>query len=121
MILVFPKGMYITTLLALYFHELEHFSQVSSCHLTLSCPCLLLNHHPCLIFPHHPCFILPHHPHLTPPHCPRHTSPCCSFSVLPHHPCLTMNHHHLVSSIQGTLSEVGGGKHLPEYHSLLAS
>src|SRR5882724_7532316 len=41
MILVFPEEMYITTLLALYFLRLEHFSQVSSHHLAPSHPHLV--------------------------------------------------------------------------------
>src|SRR5882724_9546575 len=51
MILVFPEEMSISTLPACYFHELEHFSQVSSHHLTPFCAHIILNCHPCLSLP----------------------------------------------------------------------
>src|SRR5882724_2744043 len=62
-----------------FFHELDHFSQVLSCHLTP------FHHHlvpicpPHLILPCHPCLVSPHHLHSFP------------------------NHHHLVPSIQTSL------------------
>ena len=73
MILVFPEETSITTLLAHYFHELEHFSKFSSYCLTPFLPQLVLNHHPHLTPPHHTCPALPSHPM---PHLPVvHASP----------------------------------------------
>src|SRR5882724_7097875 len=70
MILVFPEETYITILPALYFLELDHFSQVSSCRLTPSCPCLVSPCHPHLVPPQHPCLVSPCRPCLAPSHCP---------------------------------------------------
>src|SRR5882724_1268274 len=96
MILVFPEEMYITILLALYFLELDHFSQVSSCRLAPSHPHLVS---PRLIPPQHPCLVSPCHPRLAPSHRPCHTSPCRPCPISPSHPRPVTNLQ-LVSSTQ---------------------
>src|SRR5882724_1805407 len=94
MILVFPEETYITILLALYFLELDHFSQVSSHRLTPSHAHLISLHRPHLVLPRHPCLISPRHPCLTPSHHPCCTSPCCPRPV---------TNHQLISSTQTSL------------------
>src|SRR5882724_6563645 len=84
MILVFPKETYITILPALYSLKLDHFSQVSSCCLMPSRPCLVPLRHLRLV--------LPCCPHLTLSHCPRRTSPCHPCPISPSHPWPITNH-----------------------------
>src|SRR5882724_10423665 len=88
MILVFPKT-YITILPALYFLKLDHFPQVSSHRLVLSCPHLVS---PRLIPPQHPRLILPCRPHLTLSCRPRRTSPCRPRPISSSHPWPVTNH-----------------------------
>ena len=85
-ILVFPKETSITTFPASYFHELEHFFQVSSHFLALSCPCLIQNHFPHLTSPRCPCLVSPHDPCLAPPcHLTPSSTPCLALLSMPRH------------------------------------
>src|SRR5882724_9724972 len=98
MILVFPEEMYITILPALYFLKLDHFSQVSSCHLMPPHPHLVSPLHSCIVLPRHPCLILPHRPHLAPSHHPHHTSPHRPHPISPSHPQPVTNHQLVLST-----------------------
>src|SRR5882724_10682252 len=102
MILVFPEETYITILPALYFLELDHFSQVSSHRLMPSHPRLVSPHRPHLVPPQHPRLISPHCPRLAPSCHPHRTSPCHPCPISPSHPRPITNHQ-FVSSTQTSL------------------